>query len=173
WFRAYRADEDLLAGILCQQHLEQLDGGLSIAIGPVPVAHGNSQSPGKFPEAVGGLARHKFLRQFHGTQTFPFVFKSESAEFCRKNAVIEFCVMGYQNAVGSNFHDPLCHLKEFRGISKHLVVNSCESNHKRLDRDLRINKANKLVYDFMAIESVYGYLGNSFFIILPAGSFYV
>src|SRR5690606_26448948 len=105
--------------------------------------------------------------------TFPFVFKTESAEFCGKNAVIKFGVMGYQDTIGSNFHDPLCHLKELRGISKHLVVDPRETHHKRLDRDLRINKANKLINDFMAIEFVYGYLGNSFFIILPAGSFYV
>src|SRR5690606_5351270 len=102
-----------------------------------------------------------------------FKIITQSAEFRAKNPIVEARVMRNKYAVLGHFDDPFGNLVEFWCRPQHRIVDSGEFDHERLNRDFGIDKADKLIYDFMPIKFVDGDLRDAFFIKLAAGSFYV
>ncbi len=81
--------------------------------------------------------------------------------------------MCYYNCAIRDLHYPFCYLMEFGGRLKHFTIDAGQIHNKWLDIPFRINKGYEFINYTLAIELMNGDFGNAFFIILPAGSFYI
>ena len=81
--------------------------------------------------------------------------------------------MGYDDAILSDFNDPLCNFIKFRSRTQHSIIDPGKFYNKRLNWYFGINKADKLIDNFMSIKFIDGNFRYSFFVKLPSGCLYV
>src|SRR5688500_15415676 len=81
--------------------------------------------------------------------------------------------MSNQNAIIGHLDNSFGNLIKFGSTSKHCIVNTCKLHYKRLNRNLRIDQTYKLIHDFVAVKFINSNFGNSLFVELPSGCFYV
>jgi len=81
--------------------------------------------------------------------------------------------MGYQDRILRNFHNAFGHFMKLGGCSQHLIVDPGEVYHKGLNFAFRVYQAYKLVYHLLAIKTVDGYFGYSFFIVFSPSCLYI
>ena len=81
--------------------------------------------------------------------------------------------MSHNRAAFGNFDNAFGYFIKFGCQAQHGGIDSRKFYHKRLNRNFWIYQAYKLIHDFCTVKFINSNFGNSLFVELPAGGFYV
>src|SRR5690606_21382023 len=90
-----------------------------------------------------------------------------------QNSVIKRIVVCNNVAAFGNFNDAFGNFKELRSLVYHGIIYTGKLYNKRLKGIFGINQTYRLIYNFNTVKLINSNFGNSFFIKLPAGGFYI
>src|SRR5690554_1120127 len=81
--------------------------------------------------------------------------------------------MGDNNGFLSNFYNAFGYFVKLWCIAEHIIVDAREIDNKLLNGSFGVYQANELINYFVTVKFVYSDFGDSFFVILATGGFYV
>ena len=90
-----------------------------------------------------------------------------------KHPVIKPNVMRHKCGALSNLYKTLCQLIKLRRSPNHLVGNTCQFGHVRVNSHLRVHQRDELIYDFTIFHYEYCYVYDLFSTPGAARTFYV